>query len=244
MGIGKTDPGQALDVVGNARVSGTFIAGNTTTYGDGSITLSSGTNLNIDSNTLFVDNANNRVGVGTATPFEELDVSAVANPGISLTDGTSGTQWSLYTIGSDPSRLGFFEIQKTSGTDTIPFTIEPGAPSYTMYLDGTGRVGVGTASPVADLHVGAQEAAANSAGTVARLAIQPYGHTGGPWVFDARDTSGNAFLDLRYGTASNALTVRFDASAQSSRVGIGTQSPGVLLGVCPIFPVGVSPTEE
>ena len=95
VGIGTGGSGEALNVAGNAHVSGTFIAGNTTTYGDGFIALSTGTDLNIDSNTLFVDNANNRVGIGTTSPFEELDVTSTSNPGISLTSTTTGgAQWS------------------------------------------------------------------------------------------------------------------------------------------------------
>ena len=80
-----------------------------------------------------------------------------------------------------------------------------------------GKVGIGTTSPVANLHVGKQEDDANTPGTVARLAIQPYGHTGGPWIIDARDTATDAFLDLRYGTVFSALTVEFDAATQKTK---------------------------
>ncbi len=52
VGIGTTSPTEKLDVAGNVHASGSFIAGSTTTYGNGYIALSSGTNLNIDSGTL------------------------------------------------------------------------------------------------------------------------------------------------------------------------------------------------
>lgn len=52
------------------------IVGTTTISGSTSIStnLTVGGNLAVDTNTLFVDSANNRVGVGTATPTTALDV--------------------------------------------------------------------------------------------------------------------------------------------------------------------------
>jgi hypothetical protein len=79
VGIGVINPNEKLDVDGNIHASGSFISGSTTTYGDGYIALSSGTNLSIGSDTIFVDNANNRVGIGTNTPAAKLDI--VANKG-------------------------------------------------------------------------------------------------------------------------------------------------------------------
>ena len=75
VGIGTAEPDEALDVVGNVHVSGAFIAGSTTTYDDGVIGLSTGTDLNIDSGTLFIDNANDRVGIGTVSPNTILHIS-------------------------------------------------------------------------------------------------------------------------------------------------------------------------
>ena len=53
------------------------------------------------------------------------------------------------------------------------------------------------------------------------MALQPYGHTGGPWVFDARDVAGNAFLDLRYGPLSPAFTIKHSTNS----IGLGTTDP-------------------
>jgi hypothetical protein len=74
LGIGIETPTQKLDVDGNIRARGYFIAGTGTIYGDGFIGLSSGTNLNIDSGTLFIDNANDWVGIGTTSPSGRLEV--------------------------------------------------------------------------------------------------------------------------------------------------------------------------
>ena len=76
-------------MVGDVHVTGTFISGATTTYGDGTIDLSSGTNLNIDNGTFYVDNSNNRVGFGTTAPQAALDVTT---SGFSALDQSSTDQ--------------------------------------------------------------------------------------------------------------------------------------------------------
>jgi hypothetical protein len=57
-------------------------AGNTTTN---AITVGG---LTVDTNTLFVDATNNKVGVGTLVPFDTLNVSGSSAPGISITSTT------------------------------------------------------------------------------------------------------------------------------------------------------------
>jgi hypothetical protein len=74
VGIGIATPAEKLDVDGNVHASGNFIAGSSTTYGDGYIGLSPGLDLDIDSGTLYIDSANDRVGIGTTSPTQELHV--------------------------------------------------------------------------------------------------------------------------------------------------------------------------
>ena len=88
LGIGTVNPTEALDVVGNIHTSGGFIAGSTTTYADGSITMSSGENLNIDSGTLFINNGGNSVGIGTTTPASLLHIFRSATSNTQLNGGS------------------------------------------------------------------------------------------------------------------------------------------------------------
>jgi len=114
VGINKTNPAQALDVVGNSAISGNETVGGTldvtgnvtltanlnvngnTTIGNasGDTTTINGTavsvpnGLNIDSNTLVIDSTNDRVGIKTASPTVELDVTgAILSSGNITTAG-------------------------------------------------------------------------------------------------------------------------------------------------------------
>jgi hypothetical protein len=122
-------------------------------------------------------------------------------------------------------------------------------PQERMRINNQGYVGIGTTAPnqkldvegnvvirgagtlynnagAAELHVGFALASPHTAGEVSRLALQPYGHTGGPFKFVNRDAPGIAYLDLRYGT-SNLVTV-----TNYGNVGIGTTNPAYALNVC------------
>lgn len=106
----------------------------------------------------------------------------------------------------------------------------------------SGNVGIGTTSPdynldihgklfvrgdgvyhnnpgSGDLQIGYGLVPPGTLGEVSRLSLQPYGHTGGPWKFIARDDAASAFLDINYGTL-HALTVH-----HAGNVGIGIMNP-------------------
>lgn len=114
VGINKTNPAQALDVVGNSAISGNETIGGTldvtgnvtltanlningnTTIGNasGDTTTINGTavsvpnGLNIDTNTLVIDSTNDRVGIKNASPTVELDVTgAILSSGNITTAG-------------------------------------------------------------------------------------------------------------------------------------------------------------
>lgn len=59
-------------------------------------------------------------------------------------------------------------------------------------------------------------------GEIARIAIQPYYHTGGPFNIVSRDTINSAFLDIRYGDLAQPTLFTLQ---HTGNVGIGTASP-------------------
>lgn len=71
LGINNTAPDASLTVTGTANVSGNVVIG-------GALHAIAG-NVNFDSGTLFVDSANNRVGVNNTSPDAALTVTGTAN---------------------------------------------------------------------------------------------------------------------------------------------------------------------
>jgi hypothetical protein len=104
-------------------------------------------------------------------------------------------------------------------------------PNTTLDVAGTAFVrGTGSSIPsfnlnAADLQVGYSVASPGTVGSVARLALQPYGHLSGPWKFVTRDDASKAYLDLFYG-GTGGIT-----QDSSGNVGIGESVPSFKLQV-------------
>jgi hypothetical protein len=103
--------------------------------------------LTVDTTTLAVDSTNNRVGIGTTSPSTILDVKgAAARIRISDTDtaGTTGIEF------VDSGGTKDAEIEVGNSTQYLAFKT---ATAERMRIDGSGRVGIGTTSPEATLHI-------------------------------------------------------------------------------------------
>jgi hypothetical protein len=132
-------------------------------------TLSIPNNLNIDSNTLFVDAANNRVGIGTTGPYQQLTIQTSATPSIGFAQTIDGYTFSNETTGglarivaggSGPWAESYIKFQTHhSETPTL---------SDSMIIK-TGNVGIGTTAPGFKLDVtgtlGASLTSSATAGT-------------------------------------------------------------------------------
>jgi hypothetical protein len=118
------------------------------------------TNLNIDAGTLFLDAANNRVGIGTTSPSNRLTVLAPVNTNSYAqitTSGTGSSYLGLTALGSTTNELstnsaGDFVITSAGVASDVFKMVHTGAVTSTMVLK-DGLVGIGTAAPVAELHV-------------------------------------------------------------------------------------------
>ena len=110
------------------------------TSGTGRITVDASGNVNIDSNTLYVDAVNNRVGVGTSSPSSFLHLAAASGT-VQMQFNSGGT--SSY-IGHDSAFTGF-DIAAGGG---IRFRYFDGATfADAMRITSAGLVGIGTTSP-------------------------------------------------------------------------------------------------
>ena len=151
VGIGTTSPGYKLDVSGGDintdsvyRVNGTEVLSNTTlgsgvsisslqTVGTlGSLKVSG--DLTIDTNTLYVDSGNNRVGINTTAPSYTLDISTGDIGAISL------------NANSDAD----ITIKQASGRNT---TFNNSSDSTLMILTSSGNLGIGVTNPTEKLEV-------------------------------------------------------------------------------------------
>lgn len=101
-------------------------------------------------NSIFVAGTG-RVGLRTATPALDLHISTGDTPAIRLEQNTSGGMTAqTWDVAAD--EVNFFVRDVTSG-DRQPFRIRPGAPTSSLDISSAGRIGLGTASPSAVLHV-------------------------------------------------------------------------------------------
>ena len=102
------------------------------------------------SHSLYVDDAG-RIGLGISNPVVEMHIKDGDSPTIRLEqDGTSGFTPQTWDIAGNETN--FFVRDATNGSK-LPFRIRPSAPSNSIYVDTDGDIGLGTASPQADLHV-------------------------------------------------------------------------------------------
>jgi len=241
VGIGATNPGTKLDVSTVANVAGIRVVAPNTTGQSYGVTIAAGSNAsdyafninNAAGTGLVRVRGDGNVGIGETAPWAKLHVNKGGGSGVNDADDT------LLLSDSDYVSFMMEHYNAASGSRNVRFRNNAGVvtvermndaattlTSTTMTIDTpNGRVhviGSGTTinnANTGELQIGAGLASAGSAGSVQRLAMQPYAHTGGPWTFTARDTSSKAYLDIGYGAGPD-VTFTSDGS-----VGINDTTP-------------------
>ena len=142
----------------------------------------------------------------------------------SSTASFPSNDWQITFNDSANGGANKFSIDDIDGGRT-PFTIEAGAPSHSLYVDDGGRLGLGTSTPVVDVHI--------KSGNTPTLRLEQDGSSGfTPQTWDVagneanffiRDATNGSTLPFRIfpGAPSNALTIE----ASTGDVGMGTTSP-------------------
>ena len=129
----------------NFSIEGTAVAAAATSVGTLTSLAVSG-NLTVDTNTLFVEATNNRVGIGTVSPLDTLEVLVGF---ISASDAKK--QRVRLRMDSDVARVDATFYSGASGAYT-PLAFST-ADVERMRLDTSGNLGLGTASPATRLDV-------------------------------------------------------------------------------------------
>lgn len=145
--------------------------------------------------------------------FEDTSASA----------GFPTNDWQLTANDSVSGGQNKFSIDDITGAKT-PFTVIAGAPTNSMFVDSSGRVGLRTSAPVLDLHISTSNTPAmrmeqtNAGGFTA----QTWDVGANEANFFVRDVTGGSRLSFRI--RPGAPTSSLDISADGD-VGVGTASP-------------------
>jgi hypothetical protein len=185
--------------------------------------------INVDSNTLFVDSANDSVGVGTNAPVGKLDVYAPANPSLFIRDDSAIIR--ILPFGG----ITYFQTAAaltTGSTTDLYFSGMFGAP-VNMAIKASGNVGIGTTSPAEKLHAIGNVKIEQTSNLSAILTLNANSGalgTGYQWNLVGVNSAASYAFQIR--EASTAyLHINNSAGGGGGNVGIGTTSPAAKLDV-------------
>ena len=196
-----------------------MISGAGITAENGALNVSN--NLLVDTNTLFVDSANNRVGIGTTSPGTALTVKTAndVNQALFSRDGTNG----IFVMGNQISASRNWQVSANFITaDTLQFTpsTADGGTTFStpaLTIQEGGNVGIGTTGPTSPLVV------KSSSGTNSQIRFSQDADPSTNYVGLRRDAAGDFQLSH---SGTDRFTVQFGGN-----VGIGDISPDYLLEV-------------
>lgn len=137
--------------------------------------------------------------------------------------GFPANDWRIITNDATSGGGNYFAIQDTTNSK-VPFKVEANAPTGALYVDDAGRVGIGTSTPILNLHIakGDSPALRLDQDTSYGYAAQVWDISGNEANFFIRDVTGGSKLPFRIqpGTPTNTLTLN-----DEGKVGIGTWTP-------------------
>jgi len=140
----------------------------------------------------------------------------------STSTGFPNHDWQLTANDSASGGANKFSIEDITAA-TVPVTVTGSAPTNSMFVDSSGRLGLRTATPVLDIHVATSNTPAmrleqnNSGGFTA----QTWDVAGNEANFFVRDVTGGSRLPFRIRPGAPTSSVDINASGN---VGIGTAS--------------------
>jgi hypothetical protein len=158
------------------------------TGGTARLTIDSNGNVDIDSNTLYVDATNNRVGLGTSSPGAILDVAPDANRNLQV-QGKSATTYGLEIKNGTANSSGEFHVTAASSGAVV---INRGSTEIARF-NSTG-LGIGSTAAPGKLTV-----ATTSADPVASLSAWTDGYS----LVSPGGTSTSGGIGFSFNTTTN-----------------------------------------
>ncbi len=143
--------------------------------------------------------------------------------------GYPANDWRILANDEASGGGNYFAIQDVT-EGSVPFKIEAGAKSNSLYVDDAGRIGLGTSTPIYNIDIKYGDSPA-----VRFYQDSSYGWTEQKWDlsgnesnFFLRDGTNGSKLPIRVqpNTPTNTLTLKAAVDSDPFRVGIGTWSPG------------------
>ena len=203
-------------------------------------------NVEVGTANLFVDTTTGRVGIGTVSPFEKLDVrGAIIAPVVSY----AGNQDAPYLIASSPNytgattNWGTYGIQhriKTDSSGTPRITVDDGNGNEVFTIKNGGNVGIGTTSPLEKLDVHGVSRISSAyprldffctTGRSTNAWGNSTGAAGDYRIYSNGDASDGTKRSLNFDYGQNTThTTRMCINA-AGNVGIGTNNPRCKLDV-------------
>ncbi len=153
--------------------------------------------------------------------------------------GYPTTDWRIVINDSDNGGTNYFAIEDSDAARQV-LRLAAGAPANSIYVNATGSMGIGTAAPMAKLHLvsGSNPSIRLDQDASSGWPAQLWDIVGSDGNFSVRDATRNRVpLRIAAGAPSSSLVVSADG-----KVGIGTGSPAALLqveGVNGVMPLRV-----
>jgi hypothetical protein len=182
---------------------------------DATTTIAMNYPLNFDSGTLYIDAANNRVGIGTTGPADLLHVAGTIRSGnIRFWDSSLPRKWTI-GVRSDES---FFIYDRDADANRLIIT-------------NTGNVGIGTTSPATKLEVSGDITLSAGAARAIRFPADTWGrlYSGSYEVFATNWRNMYLKAGESFVVDTNGITRMTITS--TGNVGIGTTAPNYQLHI-------------
>jgi hypothetical protein len=141
----------------------------------------------------------------------------------SATAGFAANDWRLVINDSASGGANYFAIEDSTAART-PYRIDAGAPNNSLYVSSTGRIGMGTNTPMTKLHLvlGDTPAIRLDQDASSGWTPQVWDVAGNESNFFVRDITNGSKLPFRIqpNSPANSFTIKADG-----KVGLGTWSP-------------------